>query len=141
MLQAITSANQANQQSEDVRSESFRLWWPRLENKLKEIESGSCGAVTAAPEVHPVSRLSKSRGSDAAQGDPLLGGLPSELIDKVESAEASEAIGDVWSAMYTYGDLVKELRAGGFEKQAEEMERRRRINTSAAAEMNRGDGS
>ena len=65
--------------------------------------------------------------------------LPQDLQDRIESAEASESIGDVWSARDSYAEIVEIAEKLGLNDTAREMERRMKKNISAAASIMRGD--
>lgn len=62
-----------------------------------------------------------------------------EIKSKIESAEYSESIGDVWQAASIYEKITAKLKQQGNNSLAQEMERRAKKNRSIAAKVLRGD--
>jgi hypothetical protein len=80
----------------------------------------------------------KSVKDASMEPSPPESSLSSEIESGVESAEAYESIGDVWSAAKQYEKLVAVLQANN-DTRANEMRRRAKKCRSAAASIMRGD--
>jgi hypothetical protein len=121
----------------------------KLEHLAKALASafageGDASAVTDARDAYDIQKPSADRflafaKSEAEATVTDQSGLPDSIQSKIEAAEYSESIGDVWAAASVYEEVSGVLEAMGKKDLAQEMTRREKINRRVAAAMMRGD--
>lgn len=128
LVQAIAEAHPLNLRPVELLNDVFSTWWPKLRSQLEELVNRSANHTDVQPSPGSI----KSRREEEAD-------LPMDVQKEIESAEAYEAIGDVWSAHRIYASAAEKLEHLSKPALAKEMRRRAKKNASAAAAISRGD--
>jgi hypothetical protein len=122
LIDAIANAHPGNQRPAPVLEDLIDVMWPRLESRLQALRGAQRDLVA---------------GTQRTGAGPSV--IPPEIQDEIESAEASEAIGDVWTASDIYWNLSRKLKDLGLVELKEEVIRRGKKLNAAAAAIMRGD--
>lgn len=109
---------------------------PKIVEGLKTLGIPACQTPSADTAKGNVSVMLVEQPTSLASEPESI---PDDVQDEIESGEAYESIGDVWSAARVYGTVEAKLRALGKHELADEMKRRAKKNRSFAAQIMRGD--